>query len=587
MPVTAVNGGTFNLGGPVMRGAPQYYNSGSSGTGATFTVAKDPAVAAGDLILVFMTWNGTGTNPAIAGFTGYAKTASVFAIALFSRIADGSEGSTFTVTFASGFNAAAVCVAYRNTNGVLDPVPASSGTITLAATAMTASGVTTAAPNDRMAWFGAVRANGAAAPMPVITVPGGLLQEGAQSATAGAPGANMGVVLADGLAQAAGATGAMTGTSSLSADVGAILVTIQSASVPASVTAGLAAVTAAARDATTGSNVSAHAGLAAAAGAGLAVQSGLGTIVGAYIDEARYTGGLTHAQAITHWNTNTGRVMACERIFMGHNNMTTTVPANVSACISAGRVCVLSYKPSYFGAAGALGGGASQAANDTAVNSFLTALLAALTAAGSGPQMCPIDLWQEPINSGIASTADFIAMFRHYYPIISSYGFTVGFCTSAASVWSGSENSYYPGDAFCDIVATDYYFPQYGTSSPPIHPLGTGTSQDAAQPADAASPPKPFGIYEMNSSTDPTLGCTQTQANAYWAYMLTYFQGRLHANQPCAPLVIFNSDSGSPNVRDSPIVVADGVTDPYGGGTATEYRNALIANLVDGLASVT
>lgn len=335
--------------------------------------------------------------------------------------------------------------------------------------------------------------------------------------------------------------------------------------------------------------VSTPANVAPATGAAQDIQAGLGTLVGAFIDETQYTGGLTHAQAITHWNSNSGRTMACERLYIGKGNMPTTVPANVSACATAGRSVVLSYKPLMNGMATPLGSASTQTVLDGKVTTFLTAL----NTAGFNGSNCLIDLWQEPINSGItggsnATAANFITMFQHYAPIIRSFGFTVGFCTSAASVFSSGENNYYPGDPYCDIVATDYYFPQYGTGAgAPLHPLGSGLSTDAAHPADAASPPKPFGIYELNSSTDPTQGCTKAQATAYWNYLLTYFQTRLAANQPCAPLCIFNSDSGSANPRDSAIVVADGTTDPYGGGTATEYRNGFIAALVDGLAAVT
>ena len=594
MPVTSANTGTFNLGGPVIRGLPQYYNSGSSGVGATFTVAKDASVQPGDAILVFMAWNGTGTNPAMTGFTSYTKTTNVFGIALFSRVADGSEGSTFTVTFAAGFNVAAVCVAYRGSTGVLDPVPANSGTITLASSAVHAPSITTSVVNDTMVWFGASRANGASAPTPALTVPRGLVQEGRQSSTTAAASANISVLLADALAQTAGATGDMDGTASVAVSTGAILLALQSsAGVPVSALAGLAAASGAALLAAAG-GTNAHAGLAAATAAALDVAAGLGTIVGAYIDETQY--GLTsttahHAQAIASWQSNSGRVMACERLYEGVGQLPSTIPTNAAACVSAGRMAILSFKPNMFGFASPLGGGTSQASLDTAFNTCM----AGLVSGGLNASNSIIPLWHEPITTGhINSSTDFIAMFQHYAPLVHSHGLVTCFCTAAGTVWANNENSYYPGDAYCDIVCTDWYFPQYGYGgSPPAHPLGSGLSTDPAMPADTANPPKPFGILEFNNSTEAPIGVNGTtlaQAQGYWHYLRDYFQARLAAGQPCAPLVMFNSDSGSANPRDSCVAVADGVTDPYGTPTVNgglEYRNALIADLIDTLAAVT
>jgi hypothetical protein len=593
VPIAVVNTGSFNLGGPSIRGAPQYYNSGSSGVGSTFTVAKDPAVQPSDTILVFITWNGTGTNPTISGFTAYPKTVNVFGIALFSRVADGTEGSTFTVNFASGFNVAAVCVAYQKSNGVLDPVPSGSGVINLATTLIQGPGVTATVPNDQMIWFGAVRANGAGAPTPVIIGPSGLLAQGAQSPTSNPGSANMAVLLADGLAQAPGAITDQDGTASLAVDTGGILLTLQSASAaPVSVTAGLAVATGVAQLTSVGGGINAHAGLAAATGAAKDIQSGLGTLFGAYMDETQYTGGLTHAQAITRWQTNSGRTLAAERLFEG-TSLPSSIPANVAACVTAGRMAVLDTKPFYAAAANPpLASGSSQATLDTSFNTFLAGLVTGgLTSTNS-----IISIWHEPYFGGItgasghATFADFIAMFRHYAPLVHSHGLVTAFITSAASVFSDNENACYPGDSYVDVVMTDYYIPQYTAG----HLLGGGTSTDPAQPADNATPPKPFGFGEAGSSNAAISGTGGTAsptyslatAQAYWTYLETYFNGRLHANQPCAPILYFNTNSGTPTQNlDSAVAVADGVTDPY--NTAiTEWRNGYIQNIIDNTTAV-
>jgi hypothetical protein len=303
-------------GNPVIRGVPWYTNSGTTTSGATFTVPKDPGVAIGDLILVMVTWNGTGATPTITGFTAYQKATNAFGMAFFSRVADGTEGSTFTVTFTSGFNYAAVCVAYQNTNGLFDPTPTASGAIVLATTTIDAVSITSVADNDVLVWFGVVRSSGTGATVPTITVPSGLVPEGMQSNSNDASGANLGILLADGPGGTAGATGAMNGASSLSDDTGALLVAIQSSAtvtvtsaqaglatatataavnIPSNATnapAGLATATATALAASTPSNSTVNASLATASASALQV-----TTIPRLMYDGEYSGGWTVLQA--------------------------------------------------------------------------------------------------------------------------------------------------------------------------------------------------------------------------------------------------------------------------------------------------
>lgn len=318
-----------------------------------------------------------------------------------------------------------------------------------------------------------------------------------------------------------------------------------------------------------------------------------GVPVGAYMNETQYSGGLTHAEAITAWQANCGRTMGAERLFEG-TSMPRAIPANVAACISAGRVPVLDTKPSWHAAGGPpLATATAQATLDANFRTFLTGL----QNGGFTGANAILSIWHEPwfggIRGGSSSTpAEFIAMFQHYAAIArgSPYFFTVAFVTSASSVFSHNENSYYPGDAYVDVVMTDYYIPQYTAG----HLMGGGGSTDPAQPADSAVPPKPFGIGEAGSSNAAITGTggtaspayTLATAQAYWTYLLTYFQGRLAAGQPCAPVMYFNTNSGNTAQNlDSCVAVADGVTDPYN-TAVTEWRNAYIAALADGLAAI-
>jgi hypothetical protein len=83
----------------------------------------------------------------------------------------------------------------------------------------------------------------------------------------------------------------------------------------------------------------------------------------------------------------------------------------------------------------------------------------------------------------------------------------------------------------------------------------------------------------MSSTDTGSGGQTVTQADNFWAYLLTYMSGRLSSGQACGPICAFNSASNL--AQETPIIVADGAAG-YNG--VTEYRNALITTLIDGVA---
>ena len=109
------------------------------------------------------------------------------------------------------------------------------------------------------------------------------------------------------------------------------------------------------------------------------------------------------------------------------------------------------------------------------------------------------------------------------------------FCTSTSSVRYKNENSYFPGAGYVDKCATDYYCYAYAVNG--IR-LGTGSSTDAATPADAHG--LPFGLWEFASSTDPT-GQTKAQATAFFGYIKSYFAGRIAAGKPNADLSVMDN----------------------------------------------
>jgi hypothetical protein len=76
------------------------------------TISKPTGVAAGDLLTVFVNVQNAAASLAVTGFTSraVATSGSEQRGALFDRVADGSEGSTFTITTTAGTQLSAVAL---------------------------------------------------------------------------------------------------------------------------------------------------------------------------------------------------------------------------------------------------------------------------------------------------------------------------------------------------------------------------------------------------------------------------------------------------------------------------------------------
>jgi hypothetical protein len=190
----------------------------------------------------------------------------------------------------------------------------------------------------------------------------------------------------------------------------------------------------------------------------------------------------------------------------------------------------------------------------------IASFLASCKAAGL---RADVTLWHEPYYHGITSAAKFITMFRYYAPAIREH-YPAVFCTSASSVLKHGENRYFPGAAYVDKCATDYYCYAYVTHR--IR-LGTGTSTDAALPADTYH--KPFGLWEFASSTEPSVGQSRAEATAFFKYLRTYFTGRIAAGKRNAELLMW--DSGQKTYQSTPIT------------SASDYRIPLYQAIFDTL----
>jgi len=295
-----------------------------------------------------------------------------------------------------------------------------------------------------------------------------------------------------------------------------------------------------------------------------APSAGTPGLVGAYVPSGVFPAGTTQAQAVNLWQADAGRTLTVRRVYYTTGQIPAAIPSDLQADAAAGRKACISMRPAF---------NPPTDADKAALNTFLASCQA-------GGLNAEVSLWQEPYGSGLPGHVSdgltqslFVAGWKFYAPTIRQY-FPMTFDTSAYAVNHHGENGYYPGDAWVDKVATDFYCSEYD---------GGERLDLAASIADAASPPKPFGLWEANSSTDPSQGQTQKQATDYFGYVKTFFAARLTAGKSNADLMLFNSNSVL--TQETAITVPDGTTDPRSG--LPEYRNALFDQWFDALNGVT
>ena len=210
-----VGGATAATASPVTLRAASTAGTGAAAGGAgplSFTIPAGTAI--GDLLVIWafagtstaLTWSATGWTAvtAVSGANGACQ--------ILYRVADGTEGSSVTVTCSVAEQWAGVIAGYYNTNpaSLFDPAP-SSGQVNASSTTVAAASVTTVTGGDKLLWFGAIDAGSGGTPA-VLTVPSGFTAEVAQVSTSAVSGTNAGVIYGDLTQVTAGATGAENGT---------------------------------------------------------------------------------------------------------------------------------------------------------------------------------------------------------------------------------------------------------------------------------------------------------------------------------------------------------------------------------------
>ena len=147
------------------------------------------------------------------------------------------------------------------------------------------------------------------------------------------------------------------------------------------------------------------------------------------------------------------------------------------------------------------------------------------------------------VNAGLTATvalwpeAQDVMTASQFHRVVQYYGRTVRqFYPLAydAAGWRGPTNwkKYYPGALLIDVVAIDYYANVYvkGIKLDTIVAI-----------ADNASPPKPFGIWEMGNSAGTT-SPPPSQIKAYFGYLQSLMAGRLRAGKANADIAWYNGN---------------------------------------------
>lgn len=211
--------------------------SGSQASGTSYTVPVPSGTGTGDTLLLFAVAIAGSIGP-LTGFTDDGESvAGSFHSRGFSRVADGTEGSSFTITSA-GVPGAAICLCYPGGYGGDPASPAPAFISSANSTSIAVPGVTLAGTGDWLAIFLAAMRSSNTTPGTITPPAGFTAQINTGAVVAGS--ASLYLMAADlETAQAAGATGTQTGTPTISAPRAGWLSGIRASAPPAGPPSGL------------------------------------------------------------------------------------------------------------------------------------------------------------------------------------------------------------------------------------------------------------------------------------------------------------------------------------------------------------
>jgi hypothetical protein len=208
--------------------------TGTASSSTTLSVTKPTGTVAGDLILIF----GLAVSVSLGGIGGFSASGNVAGGAYtnaqaYARTADGTEGSSFTITLSGGTTVGCcICAVYA---GPASIDPTSIPGITLVngpSSAITVPSITlaNASNNDWLAWFGGAAYTSTTSL--TIAVPAGFTQQASIPIFNNGTDST-GMMFGDiETSQSAGATGAQDGTLSVAARNGGWMVGVNPAASP-------------------------------------------------------------------------------------------------------------------------------------------------------------------------------------------------------------------------------------------------------------------------------------------------------------------------------------------------------------------
>lgn len=249
--------------------------------------------------------------------------------------------------------------------------------------------------------------------------------------------------------------------------------------------------------------------------------AGTAGLVGSEVDAGLYGTGDSALVTQSKFAALTGRPLTVTRIYFGPGN----IPASLNAAGLAGyvglRKVLLSLKPNF----------TTLSSSDLQkVDTFLASCLA-------GGLVADVSMFHEPAAEGLTA-AQYIAGTRFYGPTVRKYyPLMYGQSAYRTHVDATTNARYYPGDAWVDKLVYDFYesdFRNYGV-----------TIDSMASIADSASPPKPFGLWEIGVQVAGPPGAgpanpTHAQGTAYFSYIKNYMFERLKAGKTNADVAYFS-----------------------------------------------
>ena len=250
----------------------------------------------------------------------------------------------------------------------------------------------------------------------------------------------------------------------------------------------------------------------AAAGAETSPQQAVGSYVS---NMYGFTGNFTAQRAL--FAVLTGTAPQVTRYYKAPGDF--TYDANMQLIVASGVKMCLTLRPAYNPVSAA----------DLAA---MTVLLQALSGAGATAE---IALWHEPYFTGLTSTQH-NTMIQYYGPTVRLY-FPLVFCGAGNDLILA--NGFYTGDSWFDKISSDTY------ALSTAHPNPGANIVNSAAIADAATPPKPLGLWEFNGSTDEVNGQSQSFVTTWWGDVQAYFAARIAAGKPNADVLLFNAYAGN------------------------------------------